>query len=230
MSGGRTGSRRATPARQPAVPHGAAGDPQAPTPLVSLRGLVLLAFGVLLVALLLPSASRGPQGSLHGPRLTTAFQAITAHRRSTTRRSHAPERRSSGASSSSRSGTTSASSASSGSTATTGGPAPASVHLLVANGSNQNGLAAQVGSYLQAKGYGVLTPVTALTTVPSTLVYPLDPTGQAALGEVLAALGLGQGAVRTAADGPPPVQSATGADLVVVCGPGLALPASPGST
>jgi hypothetical protein len=183
---------------------------------------------------------------LHGPRLTTALQPITAHRRSTPRlgsastgtlrRRHAPERRSVGASSSSksgkgsRSGTTPASSASSGSTATTGGPAPASVHLLVANGSNQNGLAAQVGSYLQAKGYGVLTPVTALTTVPSTLVYPLDPTGQAALGEVLAALGLGQGAVRTAADGPPPVQSATGADLVVVCGPGLALPASPGSS
>jgi hypothetical protein len=102
------------------------------------------------------------------------------------------------------------------------GPAPASVHLLVANGSNQNGLAAQVATDLAQRGFAVLTPVTALTTVPATLVYPMDSTGQAALDEVLAALGLGPGAVRTAADGPPPVQSATGADLVIVAGPGLA--------
>ena len=62
----------------------------------------------------------------------------------------------------------------------------------------------------------------ALTTVPTTLVYPVDATGTSAVPEVLAALGLSQSAVRTAADGPPPVSSTSGVDVVVVAGPNLA--------
>ncbi len=96
------------------------------------------------------------------------------------------------------------------------------MRILVANGTNVNGIAAVLSTQLQAKGYSTLAAVTALTTVPSTLVYPLDTAGSDALPQLLGALGLTSSAVRTAVDGPPPVSSAPGANVVVVVGPGLA--------
>lgn len=104
------------------------------------------------------------------------------------------------------------------------------MQILVANGTNVNGIAAVLSTELHAKGFGTLSPVTALTTVPSSLVYPLDTTGSDALPEVLAALGLTSSDVRTAVDGPPPVSSASGADVVVVIGPGLGARLSSGSS
>lgn len=89
----------------------------------------------------------------------------------------------------------------------------------MANGSTVNGLGASVSSGLSGKGYVMLAPVVALTTVPSTEIWTLTPTGNAAAAEVLAALGLPASAVVGPQGGPAPVSSASGADLVVVAGP-----------
>ena len=98
--------------------------------------------------------------------------------------------------------------------------------VLVANGTNTAGLAGAVTNELHAKGYATLVAENALTVVPSALVYPVDATGTQAVPELLAALGLPSSAVRTAQDGPPPVSSTSGVDVVVVAGPNLAGTAS----
>jgi hypothetical protein len=101
--------------------------------------------------------------------------------------------------------------------------------VLVANGSNVNGLAASVSAALRSKGYAVAAPVSALTTVPSTVLYPLDATGQAAVGALQSLLGVGASAVLSAQNGPPPVSDDSGIDVVVVAGPDAASRFPPGS-
>jgi cytoskeletal protein RodZ len=182
---------------------------------LSLRGVGLVALAVVVGALVLPAATRKPLL----PAQTTAQARSSPVASSVPAGSSAASSPSTGSSSSAPA--TSRPPASSSSTAPSG-PAPATVHVLVANGSNVNGLAASVSKALAAKGYRLATPVSALTTVPSTVLYPLDATGQAAAGALAAVLGVPASAVLSPQSGPPPVSSTTGIDVVVVAGPDAA--------
>jgi len=204
-------------------------------PVVSLRGVVFVAVAVLIGALLLPSATRPfsagrrtqnvaatVPGGVAGSAAASGSGAAEGQAAGSARSNSL-----SGSAGSTSPGVAATGSGSSGSAAGAGGSAtaglaPSAVAVLVANGSNVDGLAGSVTAALAAKGYRTLTAVNALTTVPSTLVYPVDSTGSSAAAAVLAALGLPASSIQTAADGPPPVSSATGADIVVVAGPDLA--------
>lgn len=159
------------------------------------RGLLLVIGAVIVGALLMPSATRTPLKS-------TAAAAVT-----------------SGTSASG----TSASVTPPSTVPTTTVPASAptsSVKVLVANGTNTNGAAANVASLLSGKGFATLSPVDALTTVSSTQVYAVG--GDAAAAEQVArALGLSASAVQPSST-PVPVSNSGGADVVVVVGPDLA--------
>ncbi|MDA8281683.1 MAG: LytR C-terminal domain-containing protein [Actinomycetota bacterium] len=216
-------------------------DPVGPgdrEPLVTARGLALVVVVVALGALLLPSVTRRlPAGVVSAGASGTVPSAPAAGQSSAGQPAAGA---SSSAGSSSAGSTAPASSAGSStppspqpasssssapqpaSSAAPSGPAPSSVQVLVANGTNTAGLAGAVTTTLHDKGFGTLVAVNALTTVPASLVYPVDATGTSAVAEVLAALGLPQSAVRTAVDGPPPVTSTSGVDVVVVAGPDLA--------
>ncbi|HTS14723.1 MAG TPA: LytR C-terminal domain-containing protein [Candidatus Sulfotelmatobacter sp.] len=98
-------------------------------------------------------------------------------------------------------------------------PAPATVHVLVANGTNTNGVAGGVTTFLGQKGYGTLTATNALTRVQATQVYPTGGSMGAAQ-EVAAALGLPASTVQ-AVGAPAPVPSSAGATVVVIAGPEL---------
>ena len=99
-------------------------------------------------------------------------------------------------------------------------PAPATVHVLVANGTNTNGVAGGVTTFLGQKGYGTLTAANALTRVQSTQIYPTGGSVAAAQ-EVAATLGLPSTTVQ-AVGAPAPVASTSGATVVVIAGPELA--------
>lgn len=154
------------------------------------RGLLLVIGAVIVGALLMPSATRTPLKS-------TAAAAVTSG--------------------------TSASVTPPSTVPTTTVPASAptsSVKVLVANGTNTNGAAANVASLLSGKGFATLSPVDALTTVSSTQVYAVG--GDAAAAEQVArALGLSASAVQPSST-PVPVSNSGGADVVVVVGPDLA--------
>jgi hypothetical protein len=155
------------------------------------RGVLLVAGAVIVGALLLPSASRPPLRA----------SAVAARSGATVPPTTLP---------------------SGGAPSTTSPPAvPASsVKVLVANGTNRNGAAGAVTSLLASKGFATLSPVDALTTVPSTQVYAIGGDTAAAI-EVASALGLGASAVQPAST-PVPVSSSAGATVVVVVGPDLA--------
>jgi hypothetical protein len=223
--------------RSPASDHRSPGaDP--PDPVLPGKGVVLVVVAFVLGALVLPAATRPParRAATVEATLTPSGSAGSTSSASATPSSNGPgssggTASSSGAASSTgRAPTSSGSTSSASSTAPPAGPAPSSVHVLVANATTVNGLAASVAAGLSAKGYAVLTPVVALTTVPSTLLYPLDATGQAALAGLEQVLGVGASAVVTSQGGPPPVSSATGADVVVVAGPDEASRFPPGSS
>lgn len=216
MADDRTGATVGAPAHPVRVTPGAPPAGPDRERLTSLRGLVLIGAAVLLGALVLPAASAPPPtGSATAS--TGSAGAATASTPAPTTPSPAS---SSGAPASHPSGTGSGGTASSGTG--TSGPAPATVHVLVANGSSVDGLATSVGNGLHAHGYAVVGAVSALTTVGSSQVYPLDATGTAATTALLALLGLDTGDVVTPEGGPPPVSSTAGADIVVVAGPDLA--------
>jgi len=155
------------------------------------RGLLLVVVAVVIGALLMPSATRPP-----------LVQAATAASTGATTPTTAPGIKV----------------PSSQAPTTTASPL-ASVKVLVANGTNTNGAAAAVSSFLSGKGFGTLTPVDALTTVPASEVYPVGG-DNAAVQEVLSALGLGASAVQSGAT-PVPVASTAGANVVVIVGPDL---------
>jgi len=166
-----------------------------------LRGLVVVAAAVALCVLLLPSATRAPS--------TAAASSSTAapSTPTTTAPSHAV-------------GRASTTTAPSRGTTTTTLPAPATVHVLVANGTTTNGVAGAVTTFLGQKGYGTLTATNALTRVSATKVYPTGGSVAAAQ-EVATALGLPVSSVQ-AVGATAPVSSAAGATVVVIAGPDLA--------
>jgi hypothetical protein len=154
------------------------------------RGAALVVGVVIVGALLLPSATRPPLGSAASPASTAAAPAPSSSPPSTSTTSPAPA-----------------------------GVAPSSIEVLVANGTNTNGAAAAVSSFLKGKGFGTLAPVDALTTVNASQVYAVG-SNTAAARQVAAALGLSASSVEPSSM-PVPVASTGGATVVVIVGPDL---------
>lgn len=96
---------------------------------------------------------------------------------------------------------------------------PASVKVLVANGTQQNGAAAHLTQVLQAQGWSMSTPINTASQVSATTVY-FAPTKQPEAALIASELGVSSSAVQpltvTA-----PVAGVTGIDVVVVIGPDL---------
>ena len=96
----------------------------------------------------------------------------------------------------------------------------ASVKVLVANGTQQNGAAAHFTQVLQAQGWSMGTPTNTTAAATSTTVY-YAPTEQPQGVEVASELGLKSTVVQpltiTA-----PVTGTAGIDVIVVIGPDLA--------
>jgi hypothetical protein len=105
------------------------------------------------------------------------------------------------------------------STTTTSFP-HASVKVLVANGTQQNGAAARFTQVLQAQGWSMSTPTNTSSPASATTVY-YAPTKQPEAVLIASELGLNSSVVQpltTAA----PVAGTTGIDVVVVIGTNLA--------
>jgi hypothetical protein len=96
----------------------------------------------------------------------------------------------------------------------------ASVKVLVANGTQQNGAAAQLTQVLQAQGWSMSTPTNTTSQVSTTAVY-FAPTKQPEAALIASEIRVGPSAVQpltvTA-----PVTGVTGIDVIVVIGPDLA--------
>ena len=158
----------------------------------AVRGWAVVAVAVVIGALILPSATRAP--------LSAAALASAARNNTTS--------------------TTTAPPATSTSTTTTTAPvAPSAVKVLVANGTNTNGAAATVTSFLSGKGFGTLTAIDALTTVSKSQIYIVAGTAAEAQA-VATALSLPSSAIEPQSM-PAPVSSTGGADIVVIVGPDL---------
>lgn len=195
-------------------------------PLVSLRGLVLVAAALLLGAVLLPSGTRAPLAAdaagTTGHSVTAGASTGGAGGSGTTPGGSSGSRSASSAGTASSAGRSAAGGSGSSASGALPGPVPSSVHVLVANGSTVNGLAAQVSAALAAKGYVMSTPVVALTALSGTEIWPLDPVGNAAAAGIISVLGLSASALVGPQGGPAPVSAAPGVDVVVVSGPDLA--------
>lgn len=165
------------------------------------RGLALVIVAVVIGVLLLPSATRAPLSA----------SAVSAGSSSTTL---PPGRRPS-----SGHGT---------STTTTTTVPPASIHVLVANATEVNGVAGAVTTFLSSKGFATLTATNALLKVTASEVFTVGG-ATADVGPVVAALGLPASAVEPAASAAP-VASTAGANVVVIVGPDLATRYAPGAT
>jgi len=164
------------------------------------RGLVLVVAAVVLGALLLPSATRGP----------LAASAVSATTTTTSAGAGAP-----GTGHGRHSSTT---------TSTT--VAPSAIHVLVANATSTNGVAGAVTSFLASKGFATLTAVNALVKANATEVFTVGG-ATADVGPVTGALNLPPASIEPAAEAAP-VASTTGADVVVIAGPDLASRFAPG--
>jgi hypothetical protein len=164
------------------------------------RGLLIVAVAVVLGAILLPSATRAPLAQA-GTTPTTTPPATAAQ--------------GSGTTSTTRPATT------------TTLPGPATVHVLVANGTTVHGAAGSVTDFLGSKGYSTLSAVNATTPASSSAVYATGGSVPAALG-VADALGLPRTAVVDSTSAP--VSSTAGATVVVVVGTDLAQRFASGST
>lgn len=166
------------------------------------RGWALVIVAVVLGALLMPSATRtslqpaaaASTGSTTG---TQSLGASTTAPPTTTTTTTVPH-----------------------TTSTAPASIPASsIRVLVANGTNSNGAASSVTSFLSGKGFATLRPANALTTVHASQVYPINNAVTAAQ-EVAAALGLPSSSVQPNST-PVPVSSTAGATVVVIVGPDL---------
>lgn len=160
------------------------------------RGLALVLGAVILGAILLPSGTRPPLSA-----------AATAATTTTTTAPSAPL--SQGAPNTQASTTTTA----------PVNVSPSSIKVLVANGTNTNGAAAAVASFLNGKGFGTLSPIDALTTVSASQVYAIGGATGAAR-QVASALGLSASSVEPTGM-PVPVASTGSATVVVIVGPDL---------
>jgi len=159
------------------------------------RGILLVIAAVVVGAVLLPSATRPPLN------LTATAATTTPTSPTSPSGSSAPPTSTS---------------------TTTTAPAnvpPSAIKVLVANGTNSNGAAAAVSSFLNGKGFGTLSPVDALTTVNASQVYAIGG-ATAAAHQVATALGLSASAVEPATQ-PVPVSSVGSATVVVIVGPDL---------
>lgn len=163
------------------------------------RGLLIVAIAVVIGVVLLPSATRAPLA-----------QAGTTP---TTPPATSPQ--GSGSTSTTRPPTT------------TTLPGPATVHVLVANGTTVHGAAGNVTDYLGSKGFSTLSAVNTTAPASSSAVYATGGSVPAAI-EVADALGLPRTAV--VASSSAPVSSTAGATVVVVVGTDLAQRFATGSS
>ncbi|SRR5579875_646252 len=155
----------------------------------ALRHLAVVAGAVVLGVLLLPSATRPPgPAAPAGASVTTDTSAV------------APPPTTAPA------------------TSTTSGPAPALIHVLVANGTTAPHGAATIANVLVGKGFGTLQPIDATTHVSASAVYAVG--GDLAAAQAVAAA-LALPATSVVATGRPPVSSWSGATVVVIVGPDL---------
>jgi hypothetical protein len=182
---------------------GADRDPGAPRPTGVLRGVGVVVVAVVIGALLMPSATRGPLN------VTTAAQTT----QTTT--------------SSSSTTTTVARAAGTSTTQATIVAGASLIHVLVANGTTITNLAGGTSTYLRSRGFTTLPALDATTKVTGTLVYAGSGEHGAAT-TVANALGLSSADIQPAT-AVPPVASAVGATVVVIAGPDLARLA-PGAT
>ena len=164
------------------------------------RAFLVIAVVVVLGVLLLPSAARAPKTST-----ATPVTRATSHRHSTT--TTLPP-----------------------TTTTTQASVPASsIAVLVANGTDTAHGAGEVRTYLGGKGFKVSGFPAYDTTTPESAdaVYAVGNGTAEMATEVARALALGTSVVRVGAH--PPVQTTTGADVVVVLGTDLATRADAGT-
>jgi hypothetical protein len=103
---------------------------------------------------------------------------------------------------------------------TTAANDPASVTVLVANGTEVDGAATRRGDELKVRGYDVLTPVDANLSSPTTRVFHADR-GEADARAVASVLGAANDAVAPLPD-PLPVLDLQSATVLVVVGADLA--------
>lgn len=96
---------------------------------------------------------------------------------------------------------------------------PASVSVLVANGSGVSGVAGQTADALEGAGYTIVDTANASPVSATQVLYVGEAEPDAAA--IAAVLGLGPEAVAPMPD-PPPVPDLAGADVVVIVGPDLA--------
>jgi hypothetical protein len=165
-------------------------------------GLVIVIVAVVIGVLLMPSATRAPLAASASTASTSP--TVPAGGKSTTKgHGHTPA-----------------------STSTT--VAPASIHVLVANATDTNGVAGSTTAFLASKGFATLTAVNALVKVTSSEIFTVG--GVTADTDAVAnALGLPAASIEPAASAAP-VSSTTGANVVVIVGPDLATRFAPGAT
>jgi hypothetical protein len=105
---------------------------------------------------------------------------------------------------------------------------PATIHVLVANATDVNGVAGAVTTFLANKGFGTLTATNALLKVTASEIYTVGG-ATADVSSVAAALNLPAASIEPAASAAP-VASTTGANVVVIVGPDLATRFNPAAT
>jgi LytR cell envelope-related transcriptional attenuator len=180
---------------------GGDGDSSGPPPTGFLRGVGVVVVAVIIGAVLMPSATRGP--------LNVAAASQTTPTSSTPPPTTPPHA----------AGTTT--------TQATIVSGAASIHVLVANATTITNLAGGTSTYLRTRGFNTLPALDATTKVTGTQVYA-GAADRSAATTVANALGLSSNSIQPAS-AVPPVANATGANVVVIAGPDLARLA-PGAT
>ena len=103
--------------------------------------------------------------------------------------------------------------------ATTTTVAPASVSVVVANGTSTNGLAAHYSTVIGAGGWAMKTPIDAATKVPTSAVY-YAPGFQPEAAAIATSVGVKSAAVLPVSSATP-VSGTSGYDVIVVIGQDL---------
>jgi hypothetical protein len=184
--------------------NGSGTHPPGPSPVPSDhphagRGLVLVIVAVVIGVLLLPSATRAPLAAS----ARTSSTATTVPSGGTKGHGHTP-------------------------TTTTTTVPLASIHVLVANATETNGVAGAATQFLASKGFSTLTAVNALVKVTSSEIFTVGG-ATADTTAVADALDLPAASIEPPANAAP-VSSTTGANVVVIVGPDLAARFAPGAT